>query len=74
MAMNLIYCGGCRHFYCLTNPMQDATTPSYVAIKDTDDTGNGQAEYVYAKLPWFHLKHSNIFDLPVDETINLTTP
>ena len=74
MEMNLIYYGGCCHFYYLTNPVHDAINPSYIAIKDRNDTGNGQAEYVYVKLSCIHLKHSNMFDLPVDETINLTIP
>ena len=56
------------------NTVQAATNPSYVAINDRNDTVNGQAEYLYAKLTCFHLKYSNMFDLPVDEPINLTTP
>ena len=71
IATDLIYCDGCHHFYCFVNQVQDATNPSYVAIKDRNDTGNGEAEYMYVKLLHFHLEHSILFDSPVNETINL---
>ena len=71
---NLVYCGGGCHFYCFVTPVQDVANLSYVAIKDINDTDNGHAEYLYAKLSCFQRDRSNMFCLPIDDIVNPTTP